>query len=57
MGLDGYLEYLTRVIKILNNYTAESGENINFRNTSIKYQTVVAFSQMQDKERNKRKNK
>ena len=45
MGLDGHPQDLSGVMKLLNNYKTESGNNINFRNTSRKDHTGVDFTQ------------
>ena len=49
MGMDGYPQDLLGVMKLKNKYITESGNNRKFRKTSEKEQTVVAFTQTQDK--------
>ena len=48
--MDGYPQDLPGVVKLLNNYITESVNNRNFRNIFIKDQTMVAFTQTQEKD-------
>ena len=57
MGLDGYQQYLPEIMKILNSYILKSKIRRNFRNTSGKEQTGVAFAQTQDKDKKLKKDK
>ena len=50
MGMYGYPQELPGVMKLLNNYIAESGDNRKFSKISEKEQTGVAFTQTQEKD-------
>ena len=56
MGMDGYLQYLPRVMKILNIYIPEDGNNTNFRKIPGKDHMGVTFTQTQDKDSKDNKN-
>ena len=47
VGMYGHPQDLPGVMKLLNNYVTESGNNRNFKKTSGKEQSIFAFTQTQ----------
>ena len=56
MGMYRYPEELPGVMKLLNDYITESGNNRNFGKTSGKEQTGVDFTHTQEKDAKYKKN-
>ena len=56
MSMYGYPQYLLGLMKLLNNYISESDKIRNFRKTSGEYRTEASFTNIQDKDKNDKKN-
>ena len=56
MGMYGYPQDPLGIMKLLNSYRSESGNNRSFRNKSGKEQTGIAFTQTQEKDAKYKKN-